>query len=212
MFVHSICLSENIVFKLSFKNFRGIIGKNRNCYYNFYYKSLQMKEENNKISLEFLKYQKYLPRSFVSDRSAPFLGSFLWLQKIGRTELIRNFKNSKKSFESKFKYKEDPIFKISKKNQKQKDRKKMPKLSIGKLVEEKIIMYDYAGFKKKKFFIDSKRIQGEKKEKFQKKFYFTYKFIKIGQRNFFKFKRYNLSVFFLIVSFISKEFFLKKLD
>jgi hypothetical protein len=110
--------------------------------------NFKMKTLDREPSNDVENYQKNLPKSFFHDPSGPFLLSLLWLQKIGRTDLTkygkRNENQRQFAQEFPFEYKMDPMFRIERKilKKKKKNAKQKISLSIGKTMEDKLILFN----------------------------------------------------------------------
>ncbi len=101
-------------------------------------KNIKLSKHNN-----HKKYLKFLPNSFIEDKTSPFFASFLWLQKLGRIDLINDSlgteENVKFLNDSEYDFKFDPTFQISKKKKKKKNLN--PIIFVGKSREEKIMVF-----------------------------------------------------------------------
>lgn len=99
----------------------------------------EKEEKNRKIN----EYENSLPKSFKDDPAAPYMGSFMWLQRIGRLDLNQDpeFREKKNQLDNEPKI--DPLFLSDKKLKKRKKNVKKSTISIGREKEEKILNFDF---------------------------------------------------------------------
>jgi hypothetical protein len=138
-------------FNLNYINFQQNFQKKKTRFKipneNFFLIHNAFKNENlsEKKGHDLSQYLKFLPKSFITDRSSPFFGSNLWLNRQGRIDLLSDSfganENFKKLNNFDFIFKFDPTFKISKNKQKKKSSNYNRIISIGQSQEEKIIRY-----------------------------------------------------------------------
>ena len=156
-------------------------------------------------------YKNFLPRSFMEDTSAPFFGSYMWLQRIGRLDLHdeMNKEKDKNFFSHNFdkNFRPDPVFKISKKTKKKKYNTILSTISVGKNREELMIAFDYN--KKKEdtsvFTINNKSIDRKTKLDIETTT-FSFFFIKIYTVPMFRSIRIGLSILLLGFTFCFSYF------
>ncbi|AFP65257.1 hypothetical protein CMESO_55 (nucleomorph) [Chroomonas mesostigmatica CCMP1168] len=160
-----------------------------------------------KINSKNIKnYQKFLPDSFLVDKSAPFLVSLLWLQKIGRTDLTKKLNQGESTLtlfsNSSLSFRGDPIFNIQKKIRKKKKQKNNIPLSLGKNIEDKLILFEYKKIKKTKtpnFKSKKKYINNE-----ITRLNFSYSLLELKLVNYSIIQRLVFCVFFLMTAFFSR--------